>query len=144
MGLYRQDRSHQAEELDFKAGLKNRIMYLSLYRMCLLEVCGKRLFVNHPAMAFFLSRARGGEEGFRGSGVAVVSTTVLRGGNHLACFSQPGSGLRLRGVQLAAAGCQEPENWLLPQGGLGDAGEWRCAAGGLSAKLGSGSSGLTL
>ena len=76
--------------------------------------------------------------------MAVVSTMFVREGSHLARRSQPGSGLRCPGVQLAAAVRQEPENWLLPQGGLGDAHEWCRAARGLSAKFSSGGRGLTL
>lgn len=59
-----QDRNCQAEEWDFKAELKNRITCLSLCRMCLLEVCGKHLSINHPDLTTFFSRGRGGEEGF--------------------------------------------------------------------------------
>lgn len=40
-----QDRSCQAEEWDFKAELKNRIMYLSLYRMCLLKSVGNMVLL---------------------------------------------------------------------------------------------------
>lgn len=106
----------------------------------LTEVCGKHGFVNHPDLATFFSHGRGGEEGFGGSGVAVVSTMFLREGSHLARRS----GLRFPSVQLAAAGRQQPENWLLPQGGLGDAPEWCRAARRLSAKFSSGGRGLTL
>lgn len=76
--------------------------------------------------------------------MAVVSIVFLREGRHLTRRWQPGSGLRFPGVQLAAAVRQEPENWLLPQGGLGDVHERCRGARGLSAKFSSGGRGLTL
>lgn len=53
-------------------------------------------------------------------------------------------GAAFLGVQLAAAVRPQPENWLLPQGGLGEIREWCRPARGLPAKVGSGGRGLTL
>lgn len=84
-----QDRNCQAEERDFKTELKNRIMYLSLYRMCLLEDCGKHLLVNHPDLATFLSCGKGGE----GRLWRLLFPPFLGEKSHLAHSWQPGRGL---------------------------------------------------
>lgn len=54
----RQELSERSTGL--KAELKNRVMYVSLCRMCLLEVCGKHLLVNHSHLATFLAAGKGG------------------------------------------------------------------------------------
>lgn len=99
------DRSCQAEEWDFKAELKNRIMYLSKYRMCLLADCGKHLLVNHPALATFLTQGRGGEGRLWRQWSCCCFHHFPREESHLARSSQPGWGLRFSAcswLQLSA------------------------------------------
>lgn len=88
-----QDRNCQAEEWDFKAELKNRIMYLSLYRMCLLEDCGKHLLVNHPDLATFLSCDKGGEGQALEAVGLLLFPPFLGEKSHLAHSWQSGQGL---------------------------------------------------
>lgn len=102
--------------MGLKAELKNRVMYLSLCRMCLLKVCGKHLFVNYPHLATFLVVGEG-RKAFGAVEWQLFSLFFWRGRSHLARSWQPGSGQLFCGAQLAAAVRQEPENWLLPQGG---------------------------